>query len=247
MSFAVQRHKTAIKRSELSRPLQLGLEHGLVTERTSVFDYGCGRGDDIRCLHEKGVTAEGWDPLYHPEAIRTSADVVNLGYVVNVIEDPRERVRVLQEAWALTQTLLIVSARLSIEANRPYRTTPYSDGHLTSRGTFQKYYDQLELKDEFPIRLRSTLGISSKRKLVVYKEHFGLFRKLRAQNSGRRSALKDHRIFWSISRYLGLVRVLAFLNYPEISSWIFDLFSEIIVRLATWQTICCFLPAAVTL
>jgi len=157
VSFAVQRHKTAIKRSELSRPLQLGLEHGLVTARTSVFDYGCGRGDDIRGLHEKGVKAQGWDPLYHPEPIRTSADVVNLGYVVNVIEDPRERVRVLQEAWALTQTLLIVSARLSIEANRPNRTTRYSDGHLTSRGTFQKYYDQMELKEW----INSTLKVES--------------------------------------------------------------------------------------
>lgn len=147
VSFAVQRHKTAIKRNELSRPLKLGLDHGLVTERTTVFDYGCGRGDDVRRLNQKGIVARGWDPLHRPAEARTPADIVNLGYVVNVIEDPQERIRVLNEAWALTRKVLIVSARLLIEASRQYRTSPYSDGHLTSRGTFQKYYDQLELRD----------------------------------------------------------------------------------------------------
>lgn len=147
MSFAIQRHRTAIKRSELSRPLQLGLDHGLVTECTTVFDYGCGRGDDVRRLNQKGIAARGWDPRHHPEQARTAADVVNLGYVINVIEDPQERIRVLNEAWALTRKVLIASARLSIEANRPYHSSPYSDGYLTSRGTFQKYYDQFELRD----------------------------------------------------------------------------------------------------
>lgn len=157
MSLAVQRHRTAIKRSELSRPLQLGLDQGLVTEHTTVFDYGCGRGDDVRHLSQKGIAAQGWDPLYSPADVRTSSDVVNLGYVINVIEDPQERVRVLKEAWTLTQKVLIVSARLLIEANRQYHSSPYSDGHLTSRGTFQKYYDQLELKEW----LNATLEVES--------------------------------------------------------------------------------------
>lgn len=157
MSLAIQRHRTAIKRSELSRPLQLSVDHGLVTERTTVFDYGCGRGDDVRHLNQKGIAAQGWDPLYRPADTRTSADVVNLGYVINVIEDPHERVRVLKDAWALTQKVLIVSARLLMEANRQNHSSPYSDGHLTSRRTFQKYYDQLELKEW----LNATLQVDS--------------------------------------------------------------------------------------
>lgn len=176
MSFAVQRHKTAIKRIELSRPLQLGLEHGLVTDRTTVFDYGCGRGDDVRRLNEKGIAAQGWDPLHHPANTRTSADVVNLGYVVNVIEDPQERIRVLKEAWTLTQKLLIVSARLLIEADRQYRSSPYSDGYLTSRGTFQKFYDQLELREW----LNATLNIES---IAAGPGIFFVFRDIELQQS----------------------------------------------------------------
>jgi len=125
--------------------MQLAIEHGLVTEHSTVFDYGCGRGDDVRRLNYKGIDAVGWDPLHSPGSKRRPSDVVNLGYVINVIEDPIERARVLSDAWALTQKVLIVSARLSIEADRQFRASPYSDGCITSRGTFQKYYDQREL------------------------------------------------------------------------------------------------------
>jgi len=117
----------------------------LLTQFTTVFDYGCGRGDDIRRLNQQGVDADGWDPLHSPESKRRFADVVNLGYVVNVIEDVAERTGVLKDAWSLTQKVLIVSARLSLEANRPGLCSPYSDGCVTSRGTFQKFYDQHEL------------------------------------------------------------------------------------------------------
>ena len=183
MSFVVQRHKTAIKRIELSRPLQLGLEHGLVTQRTTVFDYGCGRGDDVRRLNQKGIAAQGWDPLHHPTDTRPSADVVNLGYVINVIEDPQERVRVLKEAWALTQKILIVSARLVIEADRQYRSSPYSDGYVTSRGTFQKYYDQTELREW----LNATLNVES---VAAGPGIFFVFRDTESQQSFQASRFR---------------------------------------------------------
>jgi hypothetical protein len=43
--------------------------------------------------------------------------VVNLGYVINVIEEAAERADVLREAWALTRKVLIVSARLTVDAH----------------------------------------------------------------------------------------------------------------------------------
>jgi DNA phosphorothioation-associated putative methyltransferase len=70
-----------------------------------------------------------------------------LGYVINVIEDPIERKDVLKDAWSLTLKVLIVSARLTIDAKATAASIPYSDGWVTSRGTFQKYYDQRELGD----------------------------------------------------------------------------------------------------
>ena len=51
----VLRHKTAISRTDFSRPMRLALDHGLISEGTKVFDYGCGKGDDIRLLEERGI------------------------------------------------------------------------------------------------------------------------------------------------------------------------------------------------
>ncbi len=108
--------RTAIRRTALSRPVALALDDGLIHEERSFFDYGCGRGDDLLRLHKMGIPVSGWDPAFFPDEERTSADVVNLGYVVNVIEDPADRIVVLAAAWELARQVLIVSARLDWEA-----------------------------------------------------------------------------------------------------------------------------------
>jgi hypothetical protein len=43
------------------------------------------------------------------------ADVVNIGYVINVIEDTAERRQALLKAWSLTQKVLIVAAQVLID------------------------------------------------------------------------------------------------------------------------------------
>ncbi len=139
----VQRHKTAIRRSDLSKPIRLALEQGFLNSKAAFFDYGCGYGDDIQRLAELGVKATGWDPIHSPTTERQPADIVNLGYVVNVIENPTERASVLQDAWSLATRLLVVSARLKVEAKNNFIS--FSDGCVTRRGTFQKFYDQQEL------------------------------------------------------------------------------------------------------
>jgi len=111
-----------------------------------VFDYGCGHGDDLLNLRKLGIECEGWDPAHRPRTERMPAEVVNLGYVINVIEEPAERVSVLREAWTLTQKLLIVSARLLAQF-RDEGGVRYRDGWLSRSGTFQKYYEQHELRD----------------------------------------------------------------------------------------------------
>jgi DNA phosphorothioation-associated putative methyltransferase len=142
----IQRHRTAIKRNGLSRPVRLAMEEGLINKDTRVFDYGCGRGGDVELLNALGAHCSGWDPVYSPNAERTVAEVVNLGYVVNVIEDPGERVSALRDAWSLAENLLIVSARLNTEANRTQHER-YEDGYITRTGTFQKYFEQSELRE----------------------------------------------------------------------------------------------------
>jgi hypothetical protein len=100
-STGIPRHKTAIRRGVLSRPMKCAMRDGLIFPAISVFDYGCGYGQDIALLKDQGIACAGWDPVFHPAAPRSPADVVNLGFVIRVI---------------------------------------------TGRGTFQKFYDQSELR-----------------------------------------------------------------------------------------------------
>lgn len=141
----IERHKAAIFRNDLSRPVRLALEAGLFSPDTTFFDYGCGHGSDITRIAEQGYTSVGWDPYYSPDTPRTPADLVNIGYVINVIEDPTERREALVNAWELTRKVLLVAAQVLIaDSNRGL--IAYGDGIITSRNTFQKYYDQEELK-----------------------------------------------------------------------------------------------------
>ena len=145
LSVRISRSRTAIGRGTLSRPVRLALEYEIILPDRSVFDYGCGRGDDLRSLRSLGIRCNGWDPAYRSSEPKQSADIVNLGYVVNVIEDPAERINVLQDAWRLTERALIVAARLKMDASGI--ADSFGDGCVTARNTFQKYYTQNELRE----------------------------------------------------------------------------------------------------
>jgi hypothetical protein len=88
---AIARHKTALTRYDLSKPVKSLLEYGILRNGMSFFDYGCGQGSDVKGLQGLGYQAEGWDPVFRPNVPKRQADIVNLGYVVNVIEDPADK------------------------------------------------------------------------------------------------------------------------------------------------------------
>lgn len=150
----VARHKTALTRVALSRPIAAAVADGLLGLSDSVFDYGCGHGDDIRHLRSLGYDVDGWDPAHRPTVERRPARVVNLGYVINVIERPSERAEVLRAAWSLTEGILVVSARMTWDA-RDLVGHPMGDGLVTRTGTFQKFYQQSEMADW----IEQTLGV----------------------------------------------------------------------------------------
>ena len=132
-----------MRRTEVSRPVRLALSDGLLAGGQTFLDYGCGHGGDVRRLVRLGFDASGWDPA-HPSGEKREAAVVNLGYVVNVVEDPAERLATLQDAWRLTKEVLVVAARLDTD-HREMSGAPLGDGVLTRIGTFQKYFSQDEL------------------------------------------------------------------------------------------------------
>jgi DNA phosphorothioation-associated putative methyltransferase len=139
----ILRHRTALSRRGLSTPVQALWKHGFLAESV-FFDYGCGKGDDVAVLEAAGVDASGWDPHFRPEAPKTEADAVNLGFVLNVIEDPIERRQALAGAWQLARRVLavavLIGGRTAWERHRLH-----ADGVLTTRGTFQKYFTPDEL------------------------------------------------------------------------------------------------------
>lgn len=141
----IARHRTAIRRHQVSRPVRLAIDDRIITEECSVFDFGCGHGDDLRFLTKNRIASAGWDPVHRPGARRVPADVVNLGYVLNVIEDLPERAKTLREAWDLARRVLVVAARLELEGPGGHDER-YADGYVTRLGTFQKYYEQHELR-----------------------------------------------------------------------------------------------------
>jgi hypothetical protein len=154
-AVAVDRHKTALTRYDLSKPVKSLLQYGLLRSGTTFFDYGCGQGADFRGLQGLGYEADGWDPVFRREAGKREADLVNLGYVLNVIEDPAERLEALVDAYRHTRRVLAVSTMIS-ETVETGRCAQFNDGVLTKRNTFQKYFEQQELQQYIEDALETT-------------------------------------------------------------------------------------------
>ncbi len=162
----IKRHNTAIKRNDFSVPTKALMKQGILSKDKTFFDYGCGRGDDIRMLKKKGYDVGGWDPYHAPDHPKSEADIVNLGFVINVIEDPEERTETIERAWALAKEALVVSTRPPMKHN----FKPYSDGFITGSDTFQKFWKASELK----AYLEETLGVEVERlancSYIAYKD-----------------------------------------------------------------------------
>jgi len=143
--WASERHRTAIGRGDLSKPVRQSLRDGLLVAGTTVLDYGCGRGQDVARMTKMGIDALGWDPYYAPDTPLVPRDVVFLNYVLNVIENPVERRNTLDKAWSLATKTLVVSTRLKWELNS-INAPQSGDGVRTSRNTFQHFYRPSELR-----------------------------------------------------------------------------------------------------
>ena len=196
----IHRHKTALVRREISKPVKTLLELGQLRRGESFFDYGCGHGGDVEAIGKLGHAASGWDPVHAPTSPKLQADVVNLGFVLNVIEDPAERVDALLDAWKHARRALLVSTLIAgQEAYDDIQA--FGDGVITSRDTFQKFFEPAEIQALLEDTLHTEavpvgLGI-----YLVFRDTAELHDFL-AQRSRRF-------IDWeSLSRKLGLLRAL---------------------------------------
>jgi DNA phosphorothioation-associated putative methyltransferase len=135
-----------------------------------------------------------------PRSKHIGSAVVNLGFVLNVIEDPAERVGALLEAWNLAGRILLVSTLVA--GQESYQDLQvYGDGVLTSRDTFQKFFEPAEIQDLIEDTLQTEavpIGLGT---YLVFRDTADLHDFL-ARRSRRF-------IDWeSLSRKLGLLRAL---------------------------------------
>lgn len=191
--LVVERHKTAMRRQRLSAPLQAIQKYGYLNGEYSLFDYGCGRGDDLEQLKEMEVTARGWDPHYRAAEKRQPADIVNLGFVINVIEDRSERDDAVRAAYKLATKFVVISALIG---NPEYsgEVQEVRDGVITSIGTFQKYYLPDELENYIRGLLNAPVASISQGVVLAFKseEEADRFRAQRVgeRRVGRRGSLR---------------------------------------------------------
>ena len=181
----IDREKTAISRYYLSAPFQLIRKAGLINTQFTYLDYGCGRGDDLNILKSEGYDIIGWDPNHRPEGKVEERDIVNIGFVINVIEDRAERKEALRLAHGFAQQLLVVSAMIATEKHIE-KFRPYGDGVITSRNTFQKYYTQDELREY----ITDALGITP---TSLGQGVFAIFKDSRLENSYLESKYRRRR------------------------------------------------------
>jgi len=90
--IAVSGHLTAIKRNGASAPLKMFLKNKIFSPTSSILDYGCGHGADVRELEGLGFNVTGYDPYWAPIELIAS-DYITCTYVLNVVpEDQRPEV-----------------------------------------------------------------------------------------------------------------------------------------------------------
>lgn len=166
-SDRIDRHLTALVRTNLSAPVQSLIRLDLLREGDSFFDYGCGRGNDVETLCSNGIDAYGWDPHFAPDLPLRVADFVNIGFVVNVIEDPAERVDALKSAFKLANKAMSISVMLY---SSDVAGIPYLDGFRTSKNTFQKYFSQSEFKDFLELSLETDVHMVGPGIAIAFKD-----------------------------------------------------------------------------
>ena len=159
----IKRGNTAIARQKMSRPMKKMYESRKFDKKT-VLDYGCGKGFDVEYLKLQGIDIKGYEPFASDKYLQMPEgkfDIITSNYVLNVIENPTERKKLVEEMKKLGNTV-VITVRADKKSIKNTWVT-FSDGFLTPKGTFQKIYDEKTLKEEFgnvEILYKDAMGIT---------------------------------------------------------------------------------------
>ncbi len=123
-------HLTAIERSYLSFPAKFLLDKQLLQGK--VLDFGCGFGNDVKILREKGFDITGYDPYYFPQYPNEQFDTIICFYVLNVLF-PEEQANVLMEV----SHLLKPGGKAYYAVRRDIKKEGFREHYVHKKPTYQ--------------------------------------------------------------------------------------------------------------
>ncbi|BAY30720.1 HIT family protein [Nostoc carneum NIES-2107] len=123
-------HITAIERTSLSFPAQYLLNQNLLQGK--ILDFGCGFGNDVKILRDKGCDITGYDPYYFPQYPQEKFDTIICFYVLNVLF-PEEQANVLMEV----AHLLKPGGKAYYAVRRDIRKEGFREHYIHKKPTYQ--------------------------------------------------------------------------------------------------------------
>lgn len=137
---------TALDRKGPSAPALAWHNAGYVGKGKSVFDWGMGKGADMRFYNDKGAEAQGYDLNHQPNKPQGMADVVTSTYVANVLRPPARQSHLI-EAYQRAKDKLLVSVRNEVGGKVIREEADGVVMMLKGEESFQKAFTQSELLD----------------------------------------------------------------------------------------------------
>lgn len=144
---------TAINRKNISLPLKKLLSLNKLDKLDNILDYGCGHGFDLNYLKNESFKVTGYDKYiktYSNESYKNDFyDKILCFYVLNTIPEINERILVIKTLLSILKPngSIFIAVRsideLNAMKNKEYNT--YSDGLVTSKKTFQKYFSKEDI------------------------------------------------------------------------------------------------------
>lgn len=123
-------HLTAKERVTLSFPSKILFNQNLLVGE--VLDFGCGFGNDVKLLQEKGIKIEGYDKHYFPDYPKKKFDTIICLYVLNVLM-PEEQATVLMELSQLVKP----TGKVYIAVRRDLQFEGFRTHKLHQKKTYQ--------------------------------------------------------------------------------------------------------------
>ncbi len=123
-------HLTAIERTYLSFPAQFLLNQNLLQGK--ILDFGCGFGNDVKILSQKGFDITGYDPHYVPEYPQGKFDTIICFYVLNVLF-PEEQANILMEV----SHLLKPGGKAYYAVRRDIKREGFREHYVHKKPTYQ--------------------------------------------------------------------------------------------------------------